>query len=135
VLAWNALGAGLITDFGALEPAQRNIVRLLFLDDAVRALYADWETVAAEAVAHLRLAAADGDDGALTALVGELTLSSPDFARVWARHDVGPKTRGVKVFNHPVAGRLELAYETLTVAGDDQAIVIYRDRHGAVRLS
>jgi transcriptional regulator with XRE-family HTH domain len=126
VLAWNRLACALIADFPALPESERNIVRLLFLDARVRALYADWDEVAADAVAHLRAAASEREDARLAALVGELTLKSETFAALWARHDVRPKTHGTKRFNHPAAGRLVLDFETLTVPGTAQSLVIYR---------
>jgi transcriptional regulator with XRE-family HTH domain len=43
VLAWNPLAAELFGDFGALEPRQRNMARLVFLDESTIALYPDWE--------------------------------------------------------------------------------------------
>jgi transcriptional regulator with XRE-family HTH domain len=41
VLAWNRGASALLTDFGTLPPQERNLIRLTFLDDAYRALYAD----------------------------------------------------------------------------------------------
>lgn len=48
VLAWNPMATALITDFSRIPEKQRNLVRLVFLDPAVRALYPDWEGVAAD---------------------------------------------------------------------------------------
>ena len=44
VLAWNRTAAALITDFGAIPPARRNMMWLLFLDPEVRGRYPDWTT-------------------------------------------------------------------------------------------
>lgn len=41
VLAWNRGAAALLTDFAALPAPERNLIRLTFLDDAYRSLYAD----------------------------------------------------------------------------------------------
>ena len=57
-------------------------------------------------------AGTDLDDPRLTDLVGELTLKSPEFARMWARHDVREKATGTKSFNHPMVGEVKLTYET-----------------------
>ena len=54
VLAWNRGAAALLTDFGALPPRDRNLVRLMFLDNAFRSLYADWPRAARDCVAVLR---------------------------------------------------------------------------------
>ncbi|NJP48283.1 helix-turn-helix domain-containing protein [Actinacidiphila epipremni] len=125
VLAWNALGDA-VHGFAA-GPERRNMPRLVFLDPAARELYPEWPAVAAETVAYLRLGAGrHPDDAALTALVGELSVKSEDFRRLWADHLVREKTYGVKRIHHPVAGDLELAYETLAFPGDpDLTLVIY----------
>ncbi|MEV0739634.1 hypothetical protein AB0I51_27680 [Streptomyces sp. NPDC050549] len=57
VLAWNRAASALLTDFGALPPAERNLIRLAFLDAPFRALYADWPRAARECVAVPRMEA------------------------------------------------------------------------------
>jgi transcriptional regulator with XRE-family HTH domain len=120
VLAWNSLGHRLVAghlDFAAPEaPSTRpNMTRLLFLDDHTRELYTRWPEEARRAVASLRLAAGKStDDQELASLVGELTLKSPDFAKLWARHPVENCMSGVKYLHHPEVGYLELSFEVLT---------------------
>ncbi|WP_031512855.1 helix-turn-helix transcriptional regulator [Streptomyces sp. NRRL F-5123] len=125
VLAWNALGDAL-HGFAA-EPLRRNMPRLVFLDPQAPELYPEWPAVAAETVSYLRLGAGrHPEDAALTALVGELSLKSEAFRRLWADHLVREKTYGVKRINHPVAGELRLSYETLALPGEpDQTLVAY----------
>src|SRR6201992_3303143 len=38
VIAWNAAAAAVLTDYGKLEPGQRNVLRLMFRDSGVRAM-------------------------------------------------------------------------------------------------
>ncbi|MGF4044084.1 helix-turn-helix transcriptional regulator [Paenarthrobacter nitroguajacolicus] len=120
VLAWNVLGHRLVAghlDFAAPEaPSTRpNMTRLLFLDDHTRELYTRWPDEARRAVASLRLVAGkSADDQELASLVGELTLKSPDFAKLWARHPVENCMSGVKYLHHPEVGYLELNFEVLT---------------------
>jgi transcriptional regulator with XRE-family HTH domain len=137
VLAWNRLAAALVCDFAALEPAERNMVRLTFLDDAARELYPDFDAVAEETVAHLRLAAGrHPDDPRLAALVGELSVKSPEFRTLWARHDVRQKAHGRKRLLHPLVGELALDYETLALPGDgDQVLVTYTAEPGSASQS
>ncbi len=129
VLATNALGASI----AACSSPGVNQVRAVFLDPEARELYPDWDTVTAETVASLRASAgADLDDPALTELVGELSLKSPEFRRLWARHDVRPKTSGSKRFRHPLVGELTLRYESLAVNGaPGQVIVAYHAEPGS----
>jgi transcriptional regulator with XRE-family HTH domain len=105
VLAANALAQ-------ALHPAcaaHDNMVRSVFLDPAARRCYPDFETAARDTVAALRASVGpDLDDPRLVELVGELSLKSEEFRRLWARHDVRPKTGGTKRIAHPQLGELEL---------------------------
>ncbi|MFB8211748.1 helix-turn-helix transcriptional regulator [Streptomyces sp. NPDC056010] len=132
VLAWNALGDAL-SGFSRMSAAERNMPRQAFLAPGARELYPDWPAVAAETVAHLRLdAGLHPDDKELAALVGELSLKSEDFRRLWADHQVKAKTYGVKRMAHPVVGALTLPYETLAVPGEpDLSLVVYTPEPGS----
>ena len=121
VLAHNALAAALLS--GMREP---NMLRYTFLDEGARSVYPEWDAVAADGVAFLRLTAAeDPDDVQLVELIGELSLHSEEFRKLWARHDVKSKTFGVKRFEHPQVGPLELHYESLKLADAGQTLVTY----------
>jgi len=121
VLAFNAL-AGMLHDGFATE---RNMVRLVFLDPAARDTFPDFDAVAQETVATLRaVAGADLDDPRLAALVGELSLKSDEFRRLWARHEVREKASGVKRMLHPMVGELVLGYETLRVNDAPEQLVV-----------
>ncbi|MGI5455411.1 helix-turn-helix transcriptional regulator [Streptomyces sp. CA-249302] len=132
VLAWNAL-ADAVLGFSGTTPRARSMPRQVFLDPAARDLYPDWQAVAAQNVAHLRvLAGHHQDDRELTSLVGELSLKSEDFRRLWADHQVKECSYGVKRLRHPVAGLLTLPYETLAVPGDgDQTLLVYTPEPGS----
>ncbi|OXM74719.1 MULTISPECIES: helix-turn-helix domain-containing protein [Amycolatopsis] len=127
VLAWNDLARVLVADFPALPAAERNMARLVFLDDAARDLYPDWESKARDTVANLRFdAGRHPDDPLLAELVGELSLHSADFRRLWAGHGVRGKTRGRKRFAHPRAGELALDYVAMSAPDDpDLTMMIY----------
>ncbi|MCX5196077.1 helix-turn-helix transcriptional regulator [Streptomyces sp. NBC_00249] len=126
VLGWNAL-ADAIAGFSGIPSSERNQARQVFLDPSAPVRYPDWAAVAAETVAYLRLdAGRHPDDPALSALVGELSVKSQDFRRLWADHLVKEKTYGVKRMVHDLAGELEFGYETLALPGDpDQLLVAY----------
>jgi transcriptional regulator with XRE-family HTH domain len=115
VLAWNALSAALITDFGALPPEERNMPRLVFLNEDVASRFVQWECKARDLVAQLRMESSrtPGDER-LATLIGELTMRSPDFARLWATHPVREKIRGGHLYRHPIVGEFYLRYEVFT---------------------
>ena len=125
ILAWNPLAAALFTDFAALPREQRNFVRLVFCDTAMRAMYTDWDYVARACVAQLRMEAArDPRNPRLMMLVGELSVQDRDFRRWWGDHRVAERTAGTKTLRHPVAGELTLDWSTLTDAADpDQQLI------------
>ncbi|MFD3589640.1 helix-turn-helix transcriptional regulator [Streptomyces sp. NPDC058683] len=132
VLAWNALGDA-VNGFSTLAPAERNMPRQVFLDPAAEGFYPDWTAVAAQTVANLRIAAGrHPDDPRMVALIGELSLKSADFRRLWADHEVKACAYGVKHIRHPVAGLLTLPYETMAVSSDpDQTLVAYTPEPGS----
>nr|WP_221244244.1 helix-turn-helix transcriptional regulator [Cryobacterium roopkundense] len=125
VLAWNSLGHLLLAGHLAFEAPTRpldrpNLTRLLFLDAHTRDLYRSWPAEARLAVASLRFVAAQfADDPQLMRLVGELTLKSPEFAGLWAKHPVQRCVCGTKQFRHPEVGDVDLHFEVMHLPGDD----------------
>lgn len=133
VLATNRMARTLLCDFDALPLRERNHARWLFLEPANRELYLDWERVARSNVAVLRLAAGrHPDDAELAALVGELSVKSPGFARWWAAHEVTQLNHGTKRYRHPVVGQLTVSYEALALPDDpDQTLFVYSAEPGS----
>ncbi|MEV6265121.1 helix-turn-helix transcriptional regulator [Streptomyces sp. NPDC051784] len=127
ILAWNGMARALIADFPAMPAAERNMARLVFLDEAAKDLYPDWDDKARDTVANLRLdAGRHPDDPQLASLIGELSLDSDDFRRLWADHNVRGKTRGTKHFAHPQLGDLTLDYVAMRAPDDpDMTMMIY----------
>jgi MmyB-like transcription regulator ligand binding domain/Helix-turn-helix domain len=129
VLAANALATALAPYYAPGE----NLVRVAFLDDRLRDMYRDWDRVAETTVAGLRaLVGPDVDDPRLNELVGELSVRSEDFRRLWAHHDVRPKRSGVSHIDHPQLGPLELNYEKLPIPdADRQTLAVYHAAPGS----
>jgi transcriptional regulator with XRE-family HTH domain len=127
VLAWNEPARLLIADFPTLPTTERNMARLVFLDDAAKDLYPDWVSKARDTVSNLRFdAGRHPDDPQLANLVGELSLGSDDFRRLWADHNVRGRTRGRKQFAHPLIGELTLDYVAMRAPDDpDMTMMIY----------
>ncbi|MDG4809365.1 helix-turn-helix transcriptional regulator [Micromonospora sp. WMMD1120] len=123
VLAANALGRALSPSY---HPGT-NLLRAVFLDPAERDLHQDWDRATADAVAGLRaVSATDVEDPYLAALVGDLSLRSERFRRLWARHDVHKRVGGTSSIKHPEVGLMHLRHEKLAITGTDgQLLVIY----------
>ncbi|MEK9519060.1 helix-turn-helix domain-containing protein [Streptomyces sp. NPDC087908] len=125
VLAWNRMARALMGDFEAMDPAERNVARMVFLGPNAHDLYRDWECKATEVVSVLRLyAGCYPEDPALLALVGELSVRSEAFRSLWAAHTVADKGHGTKVLRHPLVGEMTLSYESMQVAGGDPDLVL-----------
>ena len=91
----------------------------------MRERFRDWERRTENTVAALRaLVGPDLDDPALTELVGEMSLKSDRFRRLWARHDVRPRISGTTVVHHPQVGPLELRCEKLGITGSDRQVLV-----------
>ena len=127
VVAWNRAAAAVLTDYGALPPEQRNILRLIFCDARVRAAQFDWESVARFVVAAFRAdAARAGAADKVKALVDELCRLSPEFEAMWRDNDVRSYGEGVKRLNHPIAGPIAFEFSAFAVDGrPDLGMVIY----------
>lgn len=125
VMAHNDLAARLFTDFGSLAPRDRNLARQIFLEPSSRTLHVDWDLAARDTVGILRLAAQRPpleDD--LVELIRELQSKSAEFETLWSTHLVHEKTHGIREFDHPLVGLLELQYETFLVAGQEHHMLV-----------
>ncbi len=127
VVAWNHAAASVLTDYGALPPDQRNILRMIFCDSGVRAAQPEWQAVARFVVSAFRIdAARAGADAEVAPLVDELCRSSPEFASMWREHDVQTHGEGIKHLRHPQVGLLALEYSAFAVDGrPDLSLLVY----------
>ncbi|MFS8199780.1 helix-turn-helix transcriptional regulator [Streptomyces sp. CWNU-52B] len=125
VLAWNPSAEALLGDPTAMPPAERNLLVALFRDPGARLRCPDWESFALDYIGMLRAAvAADPDHPRATTLIGELSIHSEDFRRLWARHDVRENVHGTKLFRHPEVGPITLDWDTYPLPGDPGPVLL-----------
>ena len=109
--------AGEVAKGTAARPA--NLARFNFLDARASDFYPNWDDAADTSVALLHTEAGrDPYDRGLTDLVGELSTRSEAFRARWAAHDVRLHRTGVKHFNHPAIGRLDLTFDAMEIPTD-----------------
>ncbi|MEU5043408.1 helix-turn-helix domain-containing protein [Streptomyces griseorubiginosus] len=133
ILAWNRMAAAVFGDWSELPVEERNWARLVFLKPEYRDLFVDWDQKAYDMVSYLRMdAGCHADDPLLSTLVGELSLKSEEFRRLWATHDVKEKSYGVKRLRHPLVGDLALHFESFRLSdGTDQCLITYHAEPGS----
>lgn len=129
VVAANSLATALAP---TLFEAGRNTVRSVFLDPAIQELFVDAARVAESAAAGLRSQAGPTvDDPELAELVGDLSIRSAEFRRLWARHEVRRRpSSGSTRFAHPSIGAIELRFEKLEIVDAGLTLVVYHARPG-----
>src|SRR3954468_20501899 len=132
-LGANRLGRALYPAVFSEGPHSGNWARFIFFSPEARSLFADWDRAAKDSVAILRSEAGRSPhDRELTDLVGELATQSEEFRGLWAAHNVRLHTKGVKRFNHPIAGELELSFNRLEVTADPGLmLVVYSAEPGS----
>ena len=110
-----------------------NRLRDLFLDQAEQDLYPDWRLAAKQVVAGFReWVGTDVDDPEVVELVGRLSIASPLFRELWARHDVVKYEGSAMSLNHPRVGEIAMYREKLAITGAaGQLLVIYHPAPGA----
>jgi transcriptional regulator with XRE-family HTH domain len=136
VLAWNDLAAALMEDFAEVAPEDRNLARRAFLGSshAETPLYgvSDAAEFRQHVVMELRSTHARYPaDPAVTGLIEELRDGSPEFARLWERHDVQVTPMLTKTFRHPAVGDITVDCDSLALTDRDQHLVLYSAPQGS----
>lgn len=119
IVATNQLGRALYSPVFDNPHRPANTTRFVYLDEAARDFFVDWDKIANDAAAMLRLEAGrNPHDKALVELVGALSTRSETFRQRWASHDVQFHRSGRKRLCHPVVGRLDLNYESMELPSE-----------------
>ncbi|MGK8524411.1 helix-turn-helix transcriptional regulator [Nocardia asteroides] len=119
------------TVFGFTD-ADHNCLISFFTNPRYRGMHREWTAIAPAIVAAFRADAAHApDDPEFGRVVDELTAVSPEFAALWARHEVAAAGQAVKAVRHPEAGDLLFDTTTLAVADNpDWLLVLYNPQPG-----
>ncbi|GAA4487075.1 helix-turn-helix transcriptional regulator [Gluconacetobacter asukensis] len=128
VPAWNRAATIMLGDYSALPPAERNILRIIFLDPRSRAMQPDWESMARYVIGAFRIATARaGAADEVAPLVTELCRLSPEFHTMWHENSVSEAPADIiKHIEHPVLGPFAFEHSTFSVDGrPDLTLVVY----------
>ncbi len=125
IVAWNRAAAVVLTDYGALPPGERNILRMMFGNPHVRAAQHDWDSIARFVVGAFRAdAARAGAVSEVSQLVEELCRLSPEFELLWRENDVGVQGEAIKRLRHPILGPIALEHSAFAVDGRPELTMI-----------
>jgi transcriptional regulator with XRE-family HTH domain len=117
----------------------RNVLWCCFVEPYLRHCYVNFEEEMSRVVATLRARFAQHlNEPAWTGFIHRLSTASPEFAAMWARHDVAVPAAHTKNFLHPTAGLLRLHATNLSVASLPEAwLTVYTpaDEDTRLRLS
>jgi transcriptional regulator with XRE-family HTH domain len=126
VLAWNRLAIHFIGDLSGYE--DRNMIRWTFRREPADVIWTEEHFVrfTRATVADLRAAYARyPGDAAIDHLVTEMLALSPQFADMWAEHEVEVRGPMLKYVSHPQAGPLEFECQVLHIADTGQRLIAY----------
>ncbi|QYN38959.1 helix-turn-helix transcriptional regulator [Pseudonocardia sp. DSM 110487] len=119
IMAMNRFARALYAPVLADPRRPANTARFVYLDAAAPEFFVDWERVASDAAAMLRLEAGrNPNDPELITLIGELSTRSEIFRQRWASHDVQFHRSGRKRLRHPVVGELDLNFESMELPSE-----------------
>lgn len=133
ILAMNRLARALYSPVLADPRRPANTTRFVYLDPAAEDFFVDYDTIAKNAAAMLRLEAGrNPHDKSLIALVGELSTRSELFRRQWASQDVRFHRSGQKRLRHPAVGQLDLDFESMELPSEpDLRLNVYTAAAGS----
>lgn len=124
ILAANDLCKALYGEI--LDALPVNLARLVFLEPRAVGFFRDWDTIADDVVASMRIVAGHSPrDKDMSGLVGELVTRSDEFATRWARHDVRIHRTARKRLHNRLVGDIELTGNALEIPGDDLTMIVY----------
>jgi transcriptional regulator with XRE-family HTH domain len=133
IAAWNAAYVELYPRIAEVRSADRNLLWLVFTDRELRSLLPDWESQSRHFLGEFRaeVGARIGSD-AHTALVARLRAASTEFDALWSSRTIERFSSRMRVFEHPVRGRLVYEQHRLDPAdAPDLHVVLYAPAPGS----
>jgi len=126
ILAWNQLATHFIGNLAG-HP-DRNMIRWTFSRSPADTIWGDKDFLrfTRSTVADLRANYARyPGDPQIQRLVTEMLALSPQFAEMWAAHEVEVRGPMLKRVHHPQAGPLEFECQVLHIAETGQRLIAY----------
>jgi transcriptional regulator with XRE-family HTH domain len=140
VIAWNDLAVKVFRDYSKIAPEQRNLLRILLVDDA--AYQRDpvaYEVMARRVLSKFRVDYSQcAGDPSFEELIAELTVRCPIFGRLWNSPSPEVTGRSEAVAEHPQAGGMTFEHSSYVPEGSPSlrlVIFVPHDEASAARVT
>lgn len=121
IIAWNKAASIVFYDFEQLKPCDRNLIKLIFLNDDFKKRFPNWQSKAKQILANFRLAIAETIENKKTkALIESMRVHSPEFNEWWQDHTIQIEQPLTKIILHPQLGALEFEHTSYTMNDTEQ---------------
>ena len=125
IVAWNRAYAALYPNVQTTDPADRNLLWLVFMDPAIRELLPDWEIDSGRFLAEFRAEAGPWlGEPAYTELIDRLYAASEHFRAGWQTSSIERFTSRERRFHHARVGELLLEHHQLAPADAPQLQIV-----------
>ena len=135
LLAHNTAYAAMWPGVTGIAPGERNLLWSSAVTPGCCSSFVNRDTELPQMVATFRAAFARHlGEPEWTGLIRRLSAASPDFARLWAEHDVAHPATRVKVFRHAAVGEVSFSVVNFGVTGLPEArMAVYTPVDGPSR--
>lgn len=117
IVGWNKSASLVFGDFTLLDPADRNVVMMMFGNHDYMKLFDDWEYHAKGVIARFRADCSKHiDDPWFADLVHRLKDKHPSFEQWWSMHHVHSMSDIIKELTHETLGKLVFEFNSFDLS-------------------
>lgn len=122
IIAWNKAASIVFYDFDQLEPCDRNLIKLIFLNSDFKKRFPNWKNKAKQILANFRLATSENiEDQKTNTFIEAMRVHSPEFNEWWQDHTIQIEQQPLmKIILHPQLGTLEFEHTSYTMNDTEQ---------------
>jgi len=118
VVAWNDLATAIFRDYSSLLPKDRNLFRILMLNEEYQLDDDAFNEMAKRVVPKFRVDySQSGSPESFDELVAELNQICPRFRQMWASPEIATKSIGINAVRHPRFGGITFEHSTYEPEG------------------
>ncbi|MGA7585647.1 MAG: helix-turn-helix transcriptional regulator [Rouxiella badensis] len=127
IVGWNNAACAVFGDYSLLEGDDRNLLSMLFANQAHRELLVDWAEIAPAALAIFRAETAHCvNEAHFATLIDRLNVKSETFRQLWARQEVLSQLTNIKRIHHPIADAMSFEYHSFLLSdGSARRLTVY----------